>query len=589
MFYMKNMLSRRLSIAFSLLIFVLICATAAGFYLSNMYTVMSNAQDNLRQLAITAASRVDSQVRAMDGISIALASNFRLIQEMESVDMYGVTDSQQTDINKILISEFVSQNNIFSITVVTAGYHVFSTGTYTASADQIQTRLAQGDLKPLQDPGDSKKIMLQPHLDYWNPSGAMKVISLVRSIKDGTRTIGYVEVEQQVSVLQSLCQTKWNNTDLGLLVFNEENEAFYTNMDQAQAQPVIDAVVQNSIYYVNSVISTNKDVIAISELNYINWRTVLVLSKSVMFAPLQSMRTIFLPIVLSLTLLLVAFIYLLTKHITKPINRLVGKIQRIDLTNLTSFKQEHTGNYETDVLSDAFYAMGLRLSEGLKREQEARDLQVRTLFYTLQSQIGPHFLFNTLGSIANLCEEDKPAYAADACYNLAELLRYSANYANSIVTLKEETANLNIYLKLMKIRYRQRLQYSIDADPTADAWRVPKLTLQPLCENAIKYSLCELDEVVVKLRIIAEKRLCITMEDNGCGFSEETVSDIISRYNQYLETSASVSAEKDVHFGGMGLLGTLIRLHLHYGDQFAFALLRGEMGGALVRLEVMDE
>jgi len=586
---MKNMLSRRLSIAFSLLIFVLICATAAGFYLNNMYTVMSNAQDNLRQLTNTAASRVDSQIRALDGISIALASNFRLIQEMESVDMYGVSDSQQTDINKILIGEFVSQNNIYSITVVTAGYHVFSTGAYTAAAGQIQMRLSQGDLKPLQDPGDSKKIILQPHLDFWNPSDAMAVISLMRSIKDGTRTIGFVEVEQQVSVLQSLCQTKWNNTDLGLLVFNEENEAFYSNMEQAQARPVIDAVVQNSLYYVNSVISTDKDVIAISELNYINWRTVLVLSKSVMFAPLQSMRTIFLPIVLSLTLLLVAFIYLLTKHITKPINRLVNKIQRIDLSTLTSFEREHTGNFETDVLSEAFCAMGLRLSEGLKREQKARDLQVRTLFYTLQSQIGPHFLFNTLGSIANLCEEDKPGDAADACYNLAELLRYSSNYSNSIVTLREETADLNIYLKLMKIRYRQRLQYSIDADPAADAWRVPKLTLQPLCENAIKYSLCELDEVVVKLKIAAANGLYIALEDNGCGFSEEIVSDINSRYNQYLETSASVSAEEDVHFGGMGLLSTLIRLRLHYGNRFTFALLRGEMGGALVSFAVADD
>ena len=153
--------------------------------------------------------------------------------------------------------------------------------------------------------------------------------------------------------------------------------------------------------------------------------------------------------------------------------------------------------------------MTARLKDNLETMNKMNALHVSTLFSTLQREIQPHFLYNTLGSIAYLCDSGKSEEAVKACFDLSDILRYASSYATSVVSVEDEIQNLEAYFSIMKARYRQRLSYSIACEREAAGYSLPKLTLQPLAENAIKYSLAEIEEVVIKICVQMQKILCV--------------------------------------------------------------------------------
>ena len=184
-----------------------------------------------------------------------------------------------------------------------------------------------------------------------------------------------------------------------------------------------------------------------------------------------------------------------------------------------------------------------------------------------------------------MCEQGENEEAADACYSLTEILRYAADYDEAEVTIGDEMENLRAYLAIMKSRYRQRLEYKIRTDGRCTYLMIPKLTYQPLVENAIKYSLMERETVIVKVATSYEDgHVTVEVSDNGCGISEEAAERIRSRLKEFSEEDAELYSSSQVQFGGMGLGGTLIRLSLFFGESFWYELLPGnEEGGTSIR------
>ena len=148
-----------------------------------------------------------------------------------------------------------------------------------------------------------------------------------------------------------------------------------------------------------------------------------------------------------------------------------------DISNISELVEETWANWESKILENAFNNMKSRLRYAIEKEKKMTEVQTKTLFSILQSEISPHFLYNTLGSIANMCETGKNEEAADACYSLTEIMRYSSNFAVSEVTLHEEIQNLRSYFSIMKSRYRQRFEYEMEIDEDILDFMIPKLTL----------------------------------------------------------------------------------------------------------------
>lgn len=199
-----------------------------------------------------------------------------------------------------------------------------------------------------------------------------------------------------------------------------------------------------------------------------------------------------------------------------------------------------------------------RLAEKEVSEQRLLQLKTRTELEVLRAKVHPHFLFNTLNSIASLIPLD-PVRAEEMVQKLSALFRYALDTGNhELVRLEDEIRIIGDYLEIEKVRLGERLHYRIDIDPALNGISVPSLLLQPLVENSINHGIAPLPaggKIAVCCR--RENGHChIEISDTGTGF------------------------DPDIPSKGFGLRGVVERLDLHYGDQHRFGIER--LGGARI-------
>ena len=166
------------------------------------------------------------------------------------------------------------------------------------------------------------------------------------------------------------------------------------------------------------------------------------------------------------------------------------------------------------------------------RQQESEAARLRQLieqsrFAQLQSQINPHFLFNTLQSVANMAGIEQAAVTGDMVVRLANFFRYTLDHDDSVVTLDRELALLRDYISLQELRFGERISFEMDCESRCADCKLPKFTLQPLVENSIVHGMRSRSEGG-RIRIVTERtpegcRIQIT--DNGGGFSRRLLEE----------------------------------------------------------------
>jgi sensor histidine kinase YesM len=205
-----------------------------------------------------------------------------------------------------------------------------------------------------------------------------------------------------------------------------------------------------------------------------------------------------------------------------------------------------------DTYRDRMQATNLQLRTQELEKERALKLATEARLASLESRLHPHFLFNTLNSISALISED-PALAEQMVQRLSSLLRKSLDaFSNSRVPLSEEIKLVTDYLEIEKVRFRDRLSYSIDVDPTLTMFEVPPLTLQPLVENSIKHAIAPRPSggtVRISARL-DDNQLVLDVWDDGPGFDENCFIDghgldsLRARLGSIIGDQASLKIEK---------------------------------------------
>lgn len=166
------------------------------------------------------------------------------------------------------------------------------------------------------------------------------------------------------------------------------------------------------------------------------------------------------------------------------------------------------------------------------RRHEAEEARLSQLvehsrFAQLQSQINPHFLFNTLQNIANMAELEQAAVSEDMILRLSKFFRYTLENDEPIVTLARELDLLRDYISLQELRFGERVSFEMDCEPACGEYRVPKFILQPLVENAIVHGMRQ-RSAGGRIRITSRgtpEGCCVTITDNGCGFDPSAAAN----------------------------------------------------------------
>lgn len=225
-------------------------------------------------------------------------------------------------------------------------------------------------------------------------------------------------------------------------------------------------------------------------------------------------------------ILCVGYAFWLSDHLARPVDKMEAVMSRISSGDLDAVI-EVTREDEFGRLGESFNAMTARYKENLEtsvsRQKELDETQIRMM----QAQLNPHFLYNTLDSIKWMGITNHVPQIADIATNLAALLRASIS-GDDFITLEQELELIERYLEIQYIRFEDRFTCEIDVDWQYMHCLIPKLSLQPIVENAIIHGVADMEEGYIKVTSRAEgEDLILTVTDNGCGFPEEVMEKIL--------------------------------------------------------------
>lgn len=216
---------------------------------------------------------------------------------------------------------------------------------------------------------------------------------------------------------------------------------------------------------------------------------------------------------------------------------------------------------EFETIAVAYNQMLDSLKDQIERNKEMGKLVAFSQTKQLESQFNPHFLFNTLENIRFMCKME-PDIASRMVLNLSTLLRYSISNTQEEVTVDEDIAYTENYMSILKFRFNQRFQYSIDITPEIEECIIPKLLIQPMIENSIKYGFRGRERLVVEISGYKEAdRLVMICSDDGAGMTPEVLEEM----QQVLNSSVNSSSHT-------GLYNINRRLQLKYGEEYGIQI-----------------
>lgn len=253
--------------------------------------------------------------------------------------------------------------------------------------------------------------------------------------------------------------------------------------------------------------------------------------------------------------------WVLSRLLSRPLQQLETAMEQFEQDADHFAFQAVRGTREVQNLSDSFGHMVGRIQQLMTTVREEEIVLRKTELKALQAQINPHFLYNTLDSVNWMLIARGEMDISAVVVALGKLMQYSMDTARAMVSLEEEYRNVRDYLMIQKNRLEDRLEFTLELDETLKCFPVPKLILQPLVENAIKYGIepsLQPGHILVRTRK-TDDDIQILVKDNGCGMDEAQ----LTFYRRLLRNDLSGQTN-------IGVRNVARRLQLHFGGRCGF-------------------
>ena len=307
------------------------------------------------------------------------------------------------------------------------------------------------------------------------------------------------------------------------------------------------------------VFDGEKRIVSVKTVGYTGWKIVGVTPLDGM--SLNNIKTKLLMVfIIAFVLFILSIInsYISTR-ITDPIKELEKAVNEIEQGNL-EVEVRSAGSYEIQHLGTSIQSMARRIRKLMNDIVAEHESKRRSEFDTLQSQINPHFLYNTLDIIVWMIENEKQSEAVKVVTALARFFRISLSKGKSIIPVKDELEHVRNYLMIQHMRYKNKFTYDIEADEDVLELASLKLMLQPLVENAIYHGMEFMDgdgEILVRAWR-REDDLYMSVSDNGLGMTQEQVEHLFQAADH---TSSGRGS-------GIGVKNVNERIKLYFGTGY---------------------
>lgn len=386
------------------------------------------------------------------------------------------------------------------------------------------------------------------------------VFSLAKAVQDPEtgEVLGVILLDIRHDIIQSSI----NGVTIGekgfVFVMDQEDNIVYTpvngivyrvNPKWVKAMEPMSVQIQGGSYQIRSELSP-----------YTGWRTVGVFSMDEVMSSVNTIVYILFTCVIISLVLVVIVSFKFSRTLTNPIFKLKRLMKQAESGDLTvRFNFQH--NDEIGELGQSFNHMIARIDQLIQMVYVEQENKRTAEMKSLQEQIKPHFLYNTLDTISWMARDYDAEDIVRLVDALTNMFRIGLSHGKDIITVKEEITHVSNYLYIQKIRYKDKLNYVIHVDESLYAVEVPKLILQPLVENAIYHGVkAKRGGGTITITGVPEgENLVFTVQDDGAGMLQEKVEELNRRMSE-----RSVLDEKK----SFGLFYIRERIQLCYGTGY---------------------
>ena len=538
----------------------LVTVTVMGFLLYHRFKLASDksAVANTEMTVESTIDRLNSSL--LDLRQISDAANYNIVQEYD-----------------ISSQEFTRQFSML----------------YETNVDKIQSLALYGydgmliESEPVATVKDNVKVADQkwyqnarseienihfstPHVQNLFDDGTFRyhrVVSLSRSvdINDGsTSGSGVLLVDMKYSVLEDMLE-RINETSSGIYYYlcSRDGEIIYhprwteINRGLFKEKNNKAASYEDGIYEMKT--DGQKENIVVGSVAYTGWKLIGVVPESVQETSINKFRYYIITTILILVMMLLQVNRFISRKISRPIRELDESVKAYEAGAMPdiyiggSAEIRHLG-YSVQKSYEQIEAL---MKEIIQQQTERRKSELDAL----QSQINPHFLYNTLESITWMIEAQRNNEAVVMISELAKLLRVSLSRGKTIISIGDELQHSRSYMNIQRVRYKERFKVEFLIDEEIKNYCIVKLVIQPLLENAIYYGVGNMDEdddgqILIRGEKIGED-IYISIEDNGMGMPEDIRGNILTD-----------NSKVPKHGSGVGVINVHSRISLMFGQEY---------------------
>ena len=579
----------KLILVFSLLAILTTAANSIYFYQTRMADLDQRTYEHLNTLSTKIVGEIEQYVRLMDYAIESLVADpdfmeaFHTATKLDEDSDIGETLATQNILSRKLYQEPILEP-FFRVSVYSDnGFFISSryerTDTIVSMSDEAKATIASLSYLDIADAQPFRRHIIGPHKDPWTEE-FVGVFTAVRSVAWRGEHIGYVEVNAYLDDLADIFMWQQHDGFLVQGIFDNGEQLFRTmgddivytqlnanGMTRVQQGNIDRLVVGQYSDYLHMTVYVSQD------MSVYNQQADLLVRNYVLVAAAILAVTLFFVVAFSLGL-------------TRAIRKLTRRVKHLPVDSILTHADEalvstvtHPSDREIHKLETTLNRLIIKLQSSMHSEIALREGALQAQLNALQMQINPHFIYNTLNIISAKGMECGSEEITDICDQFAQMLRYAADLRTKTASLGDELQNAHRYLQLLKARYEDRLHYQIDVPESMHALTLPKLTLQPIIENAITHGFSgrsDLREVFIT-GTVENDMLRLIIRDNGNGFSDEALLRLHGAFIDMEKNPAAFSSEGGEH---LGLINTYLRL-LHASKGLIRMTLHNDAGAVI--------
>ncbi len=523
-------------------------------------SIFENSSQYTQTIIQQMNQNIDSYIDYMENIAYLISSN-------EDVQDYLFSDEIDSEGRYRILKQFEtildSRSDIRNVGIISkSGRMLINNGSKSVNHD-LNINTQEWYTQALNSPEGA--TLTSSHVQHIISGERPWVITLSRGIRDRSGSgekEGVFFIDLNYSAISGLCDQSTVGTKgyafildaKGNIVYHPQQQQLYNELQTENISLIMDTDEDTVL----TGTGNNGKLYSISRSDKTGWTVVDCTNVRELLSKSRQAQSIYVLTAVVLVIVALLFSRFMARSITLPIQKLRDSMKKVQEGDFSVSDVVVDSRNEIGSLTKSFDVMTHRIQELMEQNVHEQEQKRKSELKALQSQINPHFLYNTLDSIIWMAEGKKNEEVVLMTASLARLLRQSISNEDEVVPIANEVEYARGYLTIQKMRYKDKLEFQIEVDPSILHIPLIKLVLQPIIENAIYHGLKykESKGLLIIKGFPKDGNAVLQVIDDGVGMDEETLAHIYDRH------------KVNYHSNGVGVYNVQKRLKLYYGEDY---------------------